>query len=197
MTYYKNILNRTREKQYKLGISYPEKDGKLYNTLKVFYVLAFVFANVMNLMYILGMLIAMTDNAHFSGNAGNVIAVSVCVVLMIAALIASKYNDNVIVASVFGGVNLGSATALMLIFMNLMKDDTAVGGININYYWRHLAPLAIMALCAVGMALVVVTAYFKTKKAYNKVLEQVYEEYNALPENEKPEWEAYAENYEF
>ncbi len=197
MTYYKNILERAREKQYKLGISYPEKDGKLYNTFKFFYVAAFIFGNVMNLLYILGMLIAMTDNAHFSGNAGNVIAVAVCVVLMIAALIASKHNANVIVASAFGGVNLVSSTALLLIFMNLMKDDTAVGGININYYWRHLAPLAIMALCAVVMALIVITAYFKTKKAYNKVLEQVYEEYNLLPENEKPEWEEFAKNYEF
>lgn len=197
MTYYKNILNRTREKQYKAGISYPEKDGKLYNTLKVFYVLAFAFANIMNLMYILGMLIALSDSAIASANVGNIIAVSVCVVLMIAALVASKYNGNAIVASVFGGVNLGSAIALLLIFMNLMKDDTVVGGINVNFYWRHLAPLAIMALCAAGMALVVITAYFKTKKAYNKVLEQVYEEYNTLPAENKPEWEEYAENYEF
>ncbi|MBO5358277.1 MAG: hypothetical protein J6A78_03045 [Clostridia bacterium] len=197
MTYYKNILERTREKQYKLGVSYPEKDGKLYNTLKFFYILAFAFANVMNLMYILGMLLALSDNAIATKNVGNVIAVSVCVALMIAALIASKYNANVIVASVFGGVNLGSAITLLLIFMNLMKDDTVAGGINLNYYWRHLAPLAIMALCAVGMALVVITAYFKTKKAYSKVLEQVYEEYNSLPENDKPEWEAFAANYEF
>jgi len=197
MTYYNNILERAREKEYKQGISYPQKDGKLYNTLKVFYVLAFAFANVMNLLYILGMLIALSDSAIATKNIGNVIGVAVCVVLMIAALVASKYNANVIVASVFGGVNLGSATALLLVFMNLMKDGTAVGGINVNYYWRHLAPLSIMALCAVGMALVVITAYFKTKKAYSKVLEQVYEAYNALPENDKPEWEDYAQNYEF
>ncbi|MBO5211310.1 MAG: hypothetical protein J6B80_05210 [Clostridia bacterium] len=197
MIFYDNILKRAREKQVKEGISYPEKDGKLYNTFKFFYVVAFIFGNVMNLFYILGMLIAMTDNAHFSGNAGNVIAVAVCVVLLIGALIMSKFNDNLIIASIFGAINLGSATGLLLIFMKLMSDDTVAGGIKLNFYWRHLAPLAILAICAVAMSLIVVTAYFKTKKAYNKVMEIVFEEYNALADNEKPEWEDYIKNYKF
>ena len=197
MIFYDNILKRAREKQVKEGISYPEKDGKLYNTFKFFYVVAFIFGNVMNLFYILGMLIAMTDNAHFSGNAGNVIAVAVCVVLLIGALIMSKFNDNLIIASIFGAINLGSATGLLLIFMKLMSDDTVAGGIKLNFYWRHLDPLAILAICAVAMSLIVVTAYFKTKKAYNKVMEIVFEEYNALADNEKPEWEDYIKNYKF
>ncbi len=197
MKFNENILKRTREKQYKMGIKYPEKGGKLYNVFKFFYIIAFIFGNVMNLMYILGMIIALSDGANLSNNIGNVIAVAVCVVLMIAALVASKYNDNIIVASVFGGVNFGSALALVLIFKNLMPDDTVVGGINLSFYWRHLAPLAILALCAVAMTLIVVTAFFKTKKAYNKTLEIVYENYNSLPENEKPDWEEFVSNYQF
>jgi hypothetical protein len=47
------------------------------------------------------------------------------------------------------------------------------------------------------MALIVITAYFKTKKAYNRVMEIVYDEYNALPDADKPEWEDYIKNYEF
>lgn len=197
MVFYDNILKRARDKQIKEGIRYPEKDGKLYNGFKFFYVVAFIFGNIMNLFYILGMLIAMSDNAHFSGNSGNVIAVSVCLALLVGALILSKFNHNWIIATIFAGVNLGSATGLLLIFMNLMEDGTVTGGINLNFYWRHLAPLAILAICAVGMALIVITAYFKTKKAYNRVMEIVYDEYNALPDADKPEWEDYIKNYEF
>lgn len=197
MIFYDNILKRARDKQIKEGVRYPEKDGKLYNTFKFFYVVSFIFGNVMNLFYILGMLIAMSDNAHFNVNAGNVIAVAVCVVLLIAALIMSKFNAKPIIASIFGVVNLGSAIGLLLVFMKLMADDTVAGGIKLNFYWRHLAPLAILAICAVGMAVIVVTAYLKTKKAYNRVMEIVYDEYNALPNDDKPEWEEYIKNYEF
>ncbi len=197
MRFYENILKRAKDRQIKEGISYPEKDGKLYNFFKFFYVVAFIFGNVMNLMYILGMIIAMSDNSNLVIDMGGFITITVCVVLFIAALIASKFNKNVIVASIFGGVNLGAAVTAIVTFMGLMPDDTVAGGISINFYWRHLAPLGIMALCAVAMSLIVIVAYFRTKMAYNRVLEIVYEEYNALPENEKPEWEEYVKNYEF
>ena len=197
MIYYENILKRTQEKQIKEGISYPKKDGKLYNAFKFFYVVAFIFGNVMNLMYILGMTIAMSDNSNLVVDIGSFITVIVCVVLMIAALVLSKFNQNVIVVSVFGGLNLGVAITAILTFMQLMPDDTIPGGISVNFYWRHLAPLSIMAICAVAMALIVIVAYFRTKKAYNRVLELVYETYNSLSENEKPEWEEYVKNYEF
>ena len=197
MIYYDNILKRAKDKQIKEGISYPQKDGKLYNAFKFFYIVAFIFANVMNLMYILGMTIAMTDNTNLIIEVGSFVTIIICVVLLIAALIVSKFNKNVIVASVFGGVNLGAAITAIITFKNLMPDDTVVGGININFYWRHLAPLAILALCAVAMVLIVVVAYFRTKKAYNRVLELVYDTYNSLPDNEKPEWEEFAKNYEF
>ena len=54
-----------------------------------------------------------------------------------------------------------------------------------------------MALCALGMVAVVVSAYFKTKKAYNKTLEIVYEAYNSIPTDERPDWEEYVSNYQF
>lgn len=197
MIYYENILKRAREKQIKEGIRYPEKGGKLYNFFKFFYIVAFIFGNVMNLLYILGMTIAMTDNTNLVIEMGSFITIIICVVLMIAALIVSKFNENTIVAAIFGSVNLGATVTAIITFKNLMPDDNVAGGISLNFYWRHLAPLSIMAICAVGMALVVIIAYFKTKKAYNRVLELVYETYNSLPDNEKPQWEEFAQNYEF
>lgn len=197
MIYYDNILKRAKERQIKEGVSYPEKDGKLYNFFKFFYVVAFIFGNIMNLMYVLGMSIALSDGSNLNIDVVSFITVIVCVVLMIAALVLSKFNRNLIVASVFGGVNLGATITAIFTFMHLMQDNTVAGGININFYWRHLAPLGILAICALGMALIVITAHFKTKKAYNKVLELVYDTYNSLPENEKPEWEDFVKNYEF
>ena len=96
MIYYENILKRAKERQIKEGISYPQKDGKLYNFFKFFYVVAFVFANIMNLMYILGITIAMSDNSNLIINMGSFITIIICVVLFIAALIVSKFNKNVI-----------------------------------------------------------------------------------------------------
>lgn len=196
MKFNENILKRTREKQYKAGIKYSEKDGKLYNLLKVFYILAMAFALVMNLMYVIGILLFI-DDPLFSSQIDTAIVVSVISAFLIAGLVISKYNDNIIIAFIFGGVNFLCALISILFFKNILTDDTVLGGLDVDFYWRHLAPNVIMAFCALGMVLIILTAYFKTKKAYNKILEIIYEEYNLLPENEKPEWEDFASNYQF
>lgn len=196
MKFYENVMQRTKDRQYKLGKSYPQKDGKLYKTLKVFYILAMAFGLVMNLMYVTGILLFI-DEPRIASQAHIAIIVSILSVLLIAALVISKYNDNLIIAAVFGGVNFGCALTIILFFKNILLDDTVVGGLNIDFYWRHLAPNVIMALCALGMVAVVVSAYFKTKKAYNKTLEIVYEAYNSIPTDERPDWEEYVSNYQF
>ncbi len=197
MVYFDNISKRAREKQLKEGISYPQKDGKLYNTFKWFYILSFAFSAVMNLMYIIGIALFINEDARFADDIGKVIVIAVCTVLMTVALIISKHNAKPIFASIFGVVNVGSAVTLIFMFMNMMKDNTVAGGVSLNFYWRHLAPLVIVAICAIIMATITIIAYFKTQKAYNKVLEIVYDEYNSLNDSDKPEWEEYVKNYKF
>lgn len=195
MVFNENVLARTRFKEIKEGVSYPKKDGKLYKACKWIYIIAFAYTMVINFLYACGMLLMWdtlkTDSKYYF------ISVLALTAVLIGALILSRFNNNFIVSLVFGGVNLLSSVALIFIFANLMPDDMVRFGLKISFYYRHLAPLIIIAVCAVIMASVVVSAYFKTKKAYNRVLEILYDEYNALEDTDKPEWEAFISNYQF
>ncbi len=194
MVFYDNILARAREKEYKDGIKYNQKDGTFYNICKWIYILAFAFTMVMNLLYISGMIMRFEDLK--SGMMYYLITPAVMTVVLIGCLILSKFNENYIVASVFGAVNLLSAVVLCVIFAYLMKDDVGLLGLSASFYWRHLIPLVILAVCSAIMALIVVNSYLKTKKSYNRVLEILYDEYNSFPDD-KPDWEEFVKNYKF
>lgn len=193
MVFHENILKRVRAKERKKGKYYPEKDGLLYNRFKFFYIVATLFANIWNVIFVTGIAVLAEDDVFLCKTSDYVI-VTVSTLLLIGALVASKYNDNVIVASSFGIANVLASVVLIYIYA---KMQMGANGIVTNYYWRHLAPLSITALCALAMALIVIVAYLKLKKHYNEVLEEVYADYNNLESGDKPEWEEYVKNYKF
>ena len=197
MVFNENVLARTRVKEIKEGVNYPKKDGKLYKSFKWLYVIAFVYTMVINFLYTSGMLLMWENLQKNSQNLYYFISVLVLTAFLIGALILSKFNNNFIVSLVFGGVNLASSAALIFIFANLMPDSLVKFGLKISFYYRHLAPLLIIAICTAVMTFIVVSAYFKTKKAYSRVLEILYDEYNAIEDAEKPDWEDFIANYQF
>ncbi len=197
MVFYENVLKRAKEKEQKEGISYPLKDGKLYTTFKIVYFIALTFGMLMNLFYIIGMLMFNADLPAFDDYKARFISVIALSVVMLGLAVASKFNANNIIAYIFGGSNLICSGTLIYIFSTLMQDDTVKFGIKISFYWRHLAPLLLVAISAAAMSLIVVFAYYRTKKAYNRVTEIIYDEYNSIPDYERPEWEEYLKNYEF
>lgn len=197
MVFNENVLARTRVKEIKEGVSYPQKDGKLYKSFKWLYIIAFAYTMVINFLYISGMLLMWEILQKSSQNLYYFISVLVLTAFLIGALILSRFNNNFIVSLVFGGVNLASSAALIFIFANLMQDDMVRFGLKISFYYRHLAPLLIIAICTAVMTFIVVSAYFKTKKAYNRVLEILYDEYNLIADADKPDWEDFIANYQF
>ena len=194
MIYYDNILNRVYERQRKSGVGYPERGGKLYNFFKFFFIVSTIFASLWGLFYIIAT-VMFWDEGMASDDIINFVLVTVCTALMLLSLIALKFNKNLIAAGVFGGINIASAITLSILFYQMQSHSK--NGLQISYYWRHLIPLIIAGICAIGLTVVVYIAYFGLKKAYNSLLEFVYSEYNTLPDGEKPEWEEYVKNYRF
>ena len=194
MVFHENILKRVRAKERKKGKYYPEKDGLLYNRFKFFYIVATLFANIWNLIFVVGVAVLKSEDETFFSQMTDYIIVTVCTLLLIGALIASKYNDNLIVALSFGGANVIASCVLIYIYAKMQMQ---ANGIVLNYYWRHLAPLSITALCALAMSIIVLTSYLILKKHYNEVLEEVYEDYNTLESDEKPDWDEYVKNHKF
>ncbi len=197
MVFYDNVLNRAKEKEQKEGISYPLKDGKLYTSFKVVYFIALIFSIIMNLFYIMRVLILYAGTPEFSDYSVYFFTVVAGSIIMIALAVISKFNANKIIASVFAGGNLACAGVLSYVFASLLKDDTIKFGLNISFYWRHLAPFLLVTVSSISMALIVIVSYLRTKKAYNRVVEIVYDEYNELSNDDKPDWQEYLKNYKF
>lgn len=206
MAYFDNILKRAREKQLKEGISYPQKDGKLYNTFKWFYILSVIYQSLWSLIIVLTPLVLLGEweiskGVIDLGNKGiylkDYITITTCFCLLILSLFMLKFNHNMFAASFLGCVNSSAIIAMIFALKSFFKNDAVTNREPAIYYYGYLIPLLIALICVIGMVVIVITAYFKTQKAYNKVLEIVYEQYNSLNDSNKPEWEEYVKNYKF
>lgn len=196
MVFNENIMARAKGREEKEGVFYQKKDGKLYTACKWLYVLAFAFTMVINTFYIIGILLIKYDSpSNTDISVNGVITVGILSALMIIMLILSKFNANKIIASIFGGGNVITSVCLIVVFAQILKNNLA--NLPAKFYLLHLLPSAIIILCSVIMAWIVINSYLKSKKSYERVLEIVFSEYNALPDENKPEWEDFIKNYKF
>ena len=196
MAFNENILNRVKEREQKSGVYYAKKDGNGYKICKWFYVLAFAFTMVINALYIIGILLIKSElPSNSTMDMNGFITVCILTAVMLFVFILSKFNANPIVAGVFGGLNVILSVCFTIVY-GRMLGNTYVN-LPAKFYLVHLLPLLIVAVCSVVMAVIVIISYLKTKRSYERVLEIVFREYNALPDENKPEWEEFVDNFKF
>lgn len=197
MKYTENVVARAGIIEEKNGIKYAKVGSRLYNTVKVFYIIAFAFATALSIIFLLGMFMFAETMHTFSDNLLSVIGVILLTALMSVSLYISRYNAKSVFAWIFGGANLVSAVGLIVIFANLLREETGFGGLNVNFYWRHFAPLCLVVICAAVMVYISVRATVKFNNTCKKIVNNVYEQYRSLPDDNKPQWDGYLANYEF
>jgi hypothetical protein len=189
MKMYDNILQKVNLYEEKRGIVYAKTDGKLYKTIKAFYVLAFVYTMFMNLVFILGVTL---DSARFEVLANPFYTVVALTVGLIAALVIVGFKKYLWAHIVSFALNLLSTVGLTVTFAKLLED---VIGYKTSFYWRHLAPLAIILLLSLWMTIIAIKAIVKLKKTYKKIEENLYADYSAESENlTDEEWDDVLKN---
>ena len=82
-----------------------------------------------------------------------------------------------------------------------MKDSLGVMGFKPSFYWRHLIPLAVLAVIMIVMSAIALRAKIKTEKQYKRITENLYEIYNInIAENGETvtdeQWTAFLEAYD-
>ena len=196
MAFNENILKRAKEREEKKGIYYHKKGDMLYNICKWIYVLAFAFTMVINSLYLVGIFIVKNElPSNTTINMNGFITVCILTAVMLAMLVLSRFNANHIVAGVFGAGNVISCVFLTIVFAQMLGNTYV--NLPAKFYLLHLLPLAIIVVCSLVMAGIVINSYFKFKKSYDMVLEVVFSEYNALPDDQKPEWDEFVDNFKF
>ncbi len=171
MKIYQNVLERVRAVEEKRGIKYAKPDGKLYITLKVFYVIAFAYTMGINLLFALGTVIS---EINFKNLKNSLITVTALSVLLIIALVIMRFKDKLWANITTGVLNVLSSVGLLLSFAVLMKDSLGFMGLKTSFYWRHFIPLVLMIVFSVWLTVIAIRAILKTNSAYKKVVENIY-----------------------
>ena len=188
-----SILRRVRMIEEKNGIKYAKTDGRLYKTLRVFYIIVFAYTMVINLLYIAGMAFVHGGTDAFKDIANSFISVCICTGLMIAGFVLSFFRFKLVA----GIISVVPEIFLIPVFGVELRDSLGFMGFKTSFYWRHLAPLAILIILMTATTVIAVRAKVKTEKQYKKVTDNLYKLYKESGADLSDEqWEEFLANYD-
>lgn len=194
MKYYDGVLQRVRKLEEKNAIFYAKPDGKLYNVLKILYIVAFLYGVFNTLAYLAGILIAYSD--FLNEFLSDILTPAICSVSMIVGFIF-LFKKLHIAAAV---LNVIPATVLIFFFRYRLLDEFTIDSVYPKYYWRHLAPMLLIIALVLWLGGIALRAELKTKSQYTRVTENLYNLYKVNvgdgEEISEEQWEEFLERYD-
>ncbi len=194
MKYYDGVMQRVKKIEEKNGIFYARPGGKLYNAFKWVYILTFIYGAFNALAFILGISIRYKD--FLSDFLVDLLTPGISLLLMLIGLILLLTKVH-IVGTV---LNCVPATMMIFFFRDRLIDEMTIDGVYPKFYWRHLAPMVLVILCALGMCIIAVRAAVKTKNLYTRVTENLYNLYKVnVSDGEdvsEEQWDEFLQRYD-
>lgn len=186
MKMYNNVLEKVHAYENKKNIVYATVESPSYRRIKFLYFLALIFTLGVNLILIYGHFVFETRNLD-----KNVLYTILTLSgLLIVSTIVLHFKKHLWTHYVAFVSNALSATGILVSLSNVMVDE--IGDIKASFYYIHLAPLCILFVCTLALTIIAVRAHLKTRKTYNKILENLYSAYGKVEENRnitEEEWE--------
>ena len=205
MKMYDGVLQRVRQIEEKNGIRYVTTQGKLYKALSIILIIALIYTLVINLFCILGGALKISSLyditvATIEGKSYNEVEY-----WEYQGLDAEKLENNIVNANKGLMLNAGISGAILILgfilnrvklyisggvlmllssvyqvfyFMHNLTDSGGVVGLSPKFYWRHLIPLALIAISIVWITVIAVRAKVKLKRQYKKVTENLFNMFN-------------------
>ncbi len=189
-----NILRRVRMIEEKNGIRYAKTDGRLYKGLHVAYSFVFVYTFFIHLLYILGMLLTYSGSDHLSHAMGSIVTVAICTALIVAGYVLSFFRFKLAA----GILSVVPAALLIPFFAHIMEDSLGFMGYKASYYWRHFVPLVLLIVLMCWMTVLALRAKHKTKKQYQRVLDNLYTLYHtgSTDDLSEEQWQEFLAAYD-
>lgn len=188
-----SVLRRVRAVEEKNGIKYAKTDGKLYKTLRVLYIITFVYTMAINLLYIAGMALVYGGTDNFKSVANSLISVCVCTAVIIAGFVLSFFRFK----TAAGIISIVPEIFLIPVFGLGLRDDLGFMGFKTSFFWRHLVPLVLLVILITATTVIAVRARIKTEKQYKKVADNLYKLYEASGADITDEqWEEFLKDYD-
>lgn len=200
MKRYDGVLKRVRELEWKYGIAYPRPNEKPYKIMRFFYVIFFLWTNIMNVMHIGSIWIKSTESESIMTDFGDATYfIGACTITLIIAYVLRLLNNVYCHIGSFV-LTLASGIGLLLTYAPWFEDLTGLFGYKIDFYWRHIAPIVLMVILLGILVYIYVNSEIKTERTYNKVIEALYDKYGTDSEGVAKltdgQWEEFIENYD-
>lgn len=187
-----SILRRVRAVEEKNGIKYAKTDGRLYKTLRVFYIILFAYTTAVNLLYIVGMTYVYLGTDNFKNVVNSIVTVSICTALIAVGFVLSFFRFKLAA----GIISIVPEIFLIPVFGIALSDSLGFLGFKASFYWRHFAPLALLVILMIFTTVIAVRARIKTEKQYKKVTDNLYKLYRQNGNDISDEqWEQFLNNY--
>ena len=187
-----SVLRRVRAVEEKNGIKYAKTDGRLYKTLRVFYIILFAYTTAVNLLYIVGMTYVYLGTDNFKNVVNSIVTVSICTALIAVGFVLSFFRFKLAA----GIISIVPEIFLIPVFGIALSDSLGFLGFKASFYWRHFAPLALLVILMIFTTVIAVRARIKTEKQYKKVTDNLYKLYRQNGNDISDEqWEQFLNNY--
>ena len=188
-----SILRRVRAVEEKNGNKYAKTDGRLYKTLRVFYIILFAYTTAVNLLYIAGMTFVYLGTDNFKNVVNSIVTVSICTALIAVGFVLSFFRFKLAA----GIISIVPEIFLIPVFGIALSDSLGFLGFKASFYWRHFAPLALLVILMIFTTVIAVRARIKTEKQYKKVTDNLYKLYRQNGNDISDEqWEQFLNNYD-
>ena len=196
MKMHKGVLEKVRMVERKNNIIYADEYGSFYRISKILFIVSFIYVILMKLFYFASYILFPEQELAFSTPA-------IGTVLIIAGFVLVLIKNSV---TNIAGTLMTAASSVMLMvhfsqFFSEGRINSATGEVvnGLNFYWKHVIPLAAMTLFALFMTAILVRAHYKTRKQYNRILKNVYDTYKKTVGKDdisEEEWQEFIESYD-
>ena len=194
MKYYDGILERVRKIEEKNAIFYAKPGGKLYNVLRICYLVSVLWGLLSTFIFLMGVII--TYRGFLAEFYMDILTPAVCALLIIAAAVLMIKKIHVVSAV----LNTVPSVILIFFFRNRLIDEFSINSVYPKYYWRHFAPLMAGLILGIWLAVIAVRAGMKLKSQYIRVTENLYNLYKVRVsdggELTEEQWEEFLKRYD-
>ena len=187
MKMYDNVLEKVRAYENKKDIVYATVESPSYRRIKVLYFLALIFTLGVNLILAYGHFkfetVSIDENVMYT-----ILTLSGLLIVSTVIIHFKKYLWTHFTALV---LNALSAVGILLSLSKVLVDE--VGDLVGKFYYAHLAPLCIIFICTLALTIIAVRAHLRTRKTYNKILENLYSAHGKVDESRnitEEEWDS-------
>ncbi len=179
MKYYKSVIDKAEEINYKKGINRIDTKSGFYSTAKVLYYIAFAWFTFFQASYLFANTMALLFFEKAGENVDTPLFVTsvIVFVLTVAALVFIKLKWHIAALVLNIGAPLAQIIALNRNeFVSLAFLEG--GFLNNKYFWFHYAPAGLIMLFTLVVCIIGIKSYVYFKNDYKNAMSAMYTEYS-------------------